>query len=43
MMVLIEYKGFRIVAQSILPINENTLIYGSADGGATLAYILSLV
>jgi hypothetical protein len=31
--VLIEYKGFRIVAQSILPINESTILYGSADGG----------
>lgn len=31
--VLIEYKGFRIVAQSILPINDKTILYGSADGG----------
>lgn len=33
MMVLIDYLGFRLVAESILPINKETLILGSSDGG----------
>jgi len=29
----IDYLGFRLVAESILPINRSTIVYGSADAG----------
>jgi hypothetical protein len=32
-MALINYRGFRLVALSLLPIDKTTLIYGSSDGG----------
>ena len=34
-MCLIDFKGFRLIASSKLPINNSTLVYGSADGGRT--------
>ena len=33
MFCLIDYLGFRLIAQSKLPINENTLVYGSKNNG----------
>lgn len=36
MMAVIDYRGFRLVAMSKLPINDTTLVYGSADGGKTV-------
>jgi Clustered mitochondria len=33
LMCLIDYHGYRLVANSLLPIDQNTLVYGSADGG----------
>ena len=33
---MIDYLGFRITAQSLLPISQQTLAYGSADGGRTV-------
>jgi len=36
MMALFDYCGFRIIACSLLPINQNTLKYGSCDGGKTI-------
>eukprot|EP01127_Copromyxa_protea_P013867 TRINITY_DN3776_c0_g1_i2.p1 TRINITY_DN3776_c0_g1~~TRINITY_DN3776_c0_g1_i2.p1 ORF type:complete len:911 (+),score=104.39 TRINITY_DN3776_c0_g1_i2:727-3459(+) len=30
---LIDYQGFRLTAQAVLPINKRTLVYGSDDGG----------
>jgi len=36
MVVLIDYKGFRLLAMPILPINKSTLKYGSDDGGKTV-------
>jgi hypothetical protein len=36
MMALIDYKGYRLVAISLLPINNSTLIYGTADAGRTV-------
>ena len=30
---LLEYRGFRVIANSVLPINGKTLKYGSNDGG----------
>lgn len=36
LMCVIDYQGHRIIASSILPIDKNTLCYGSADGGYTV-------
>eukprot|EP01129_Flabellula_baltica_P014521 TRINITY_DN696_c0_g1_i1.p1 TRINITY_DN696_c0_g1~~TRINITY_DN696_c0_g1_i1.p1 ORF type:complete len:700 (+),score=142.97 TRINITY_DN696_c0_g1_i1:98-2197(+) len=35
-MALIDYRGFRLVATTHLPISKNTLKYGSDDGGLTI-------
>ncbi len=35
---LIDYKGFRIVAESILPVDASTLVYGSRDAGVTVRH-----
>ena len=36
LMALIDYRGYRLVAQSILPISRSTIIYGSNDSGKTV-------
>ena len=36
LMALIDYRGYRLVAESILPINKFSIQYGSADGGKTI-------
>lgn len=36
LLALIDYKGFRLVATSVLPISDETLVYGSCDGGNTV-------
>lgn len=36
LMALVDYRGFRIIAMSILPIAEDTLVMGSADAGRTV-------
>jgi len=37
LMVLIDYKGFRLIAMPLLPISsQTTLRYGSSDGGSTV-------
>jgi hypothetical protein len=36
MIALLDYKGFRVIAMSVLPITKATLLYGSDDGGATV-------
>ena len=28
LMALVDYRGFRLVAMSVLPVNATTLIYG---------------
>jgi hypothetical protein len=33
---LVTYKGYRLVAMSLLPISRSTLVYGSADGGVSV-------
>jgi hypothetical protein len=33
LMALIDFRGYRLIAQSFLPITEKTLVYGSSDGG----------
>ncbi len=36
LMTLIDYKGFRMTAQAVLPLSPGSIIYGSADAGATV-------
>ena len=36
LMALLDYWGQRLVATALLPINNDTLIYGSADAGRTI-------
>jgi len=33
MMALIDYLGFRLIAIALLPIDRDTIVYGSSDGG----------
>jgi hypothetical protein len=33
LMALVDYRGFRLIAMSILPIDRDTIVYGSADAG----------
>lgn len=35
LVALIDFRGFRLIAQALLPINKKTLQYGSDDGGKT--------
>lgn len=36
LMVLVDYRGYRVVALSVLPIGASTLVYGSNDAGVTV-------
>lgn len=36
MMCVLMYKGFHMIAMSVLPINNSTLVYGSPDAGRTI-------
>jgi hypothetical protein len=36
LMVLIDFRGFRLIAMPILPIGSQTLVYGSSDGGGNI-------
>lgn len=36
LMALLDYRGFRLVAMSKLPLGDDTLIYGSKDAGKTV-------
>ena len=36
MMALVRYRGFTLVAMTLLPVDRSTLVYGSHDGGATV-------
>jgi hypothetical protein len=36
LIVLIDYRGYRLAATSILPLGSSTLVIGSGDGGATI-------
>eukprot|EP01129_Flabellula_baltica_P012033 TRINITY_DN5373_c0_g1_i1.p1 TRINITY_DN5373_c0_g1~~TRINITY_DN5373_c0_g1_i1.p1 ORF type:complete len:726 (-),score=148.54 TRINITY_DN5373_c0_g1_i1:468-2645(-) len=36
LMAVIDYKGFRMVAMSILPIDQTTIKYGSSDAGRSV-------
>ena len=32
MKALVDFKGFRLICVSKLPINKKTIVYGSSDG-----------
>jgi hypothetical protein len=34
--VLVDYRGYRLIAEAILPVGRDTLVYGSADGGTNI-------
>lgn len=36
LMAVVDYRGLRLIATSVLPISSSTLVYGSADGGRTV-------
>ena len=36
LMVLVDYRGYRLIAMPLLPVGPDTLVYGSSDGGATI-------
>jgi hypothetical protein len=38
---LLDHKGFRLIAQSLLPLGSSSLVYGSSDGGNTVRSALS--
>jgi hypothetical protein len=33
LLALIDWRGYRLIATSALPISEDTIVYGSCDGG----------
>jgi hypothetical protein len=33
---VVDYLGYTIEGQSIVPVDKNTLLYGSSDGGRTI-------
>lgn len=35
LIALVDYRGFRLLATTIIPINKDTLVLGSNDAGAT--------
>jgi hypothetical protein len=35
-MAVVDWRGFRLVAMSLLPIGGQSLVYGSSDGGVTV-------
>ena len=36
LMLVIDYRGFRLLATSLLPIDKSTIVYGSYDAGCTI-------
>jgi hypothetical protein len=32
-MALVDYRGFRLIAMSVLPVSGKSLVYGSKDAG----------
>lgn len=38
LMTLVDYRGYRVVCMSLLPINQRTLVHGSSDAGKTLRF-----
>ena len=38
-MALVDYRGFRLIAMSVLPVSGNSLIYGSKDAGCVCVFV----
>jgi hypothetical protein len=38
LMALVDYRGFRLTAMSLLPVDTSTIIYGTFDAGRTIHY-----
>jgi hypothetical protein len=38
LMALVDYRGFRLTAMSLLPVDTSTIIYGTFDAGKTIHY-----
>lgn len=36
LIALINYRGYSLVAQSWIPIDEHTIVYGTSDGGGSI-------
>jgi len=36
LMALVDYRGFRLIAMSILPVDKTTIVYGTSDYGNTI-------
>lgn len=36
LMVLVDYRGYRLIAMPLLPVGHDTIVYGSSDGGHTI-------
>eukprot|EP01127_Copromyxa_protea_P011133 TRINITY_DN2779_c1_g2_i1.p1 TRINITY_DN2779_c1_g2~~TRINITY_DN2779_c1_g2_i1.p1 ORF type:complete len:1346 (-),score=201.42 TRINITY_DN2779_c1_g2_i1:119-3904(-) len=36
LLALVDYRGFRLIAMSILPVGKDTIIYGSCDAGRNI-------
>eukprot|EP01130_Rhizamoeba_saxonica_P016324 TRINITY_DN7530_c0_g1_i1.p1 TRINITY_DN7530_c0_g1~~TRINITY_DN7530_c0_g1_i1.p1 ORF type:complete len:885 (-),score=187.58 TRINITY_DN7530_c0_g1_i1:58-2367(-) len=36
LMCLVDYRGFRLIAMSLFPVDDSTLIYGSCDAGRSM-------
>ena len=36
MMALVRYRGFTLIAMTLLPVDRSTLVYGTHDGGVTV-------
>jgi hypothetical protein len=32
-MILCDYRGYRLLAESLLPLGKDSLVYGSSDAG----------
>lgn len=36
LMVIVDFRGWRLLAASLIPLGHDTLVYGSSDGGAVI-------
>lgn len=43
LMALVDYRGFRLIAMSILPCSSETIIYGSCDAGILMNLPLLMI
>ena len=38
LMALVDFRGYRVICMSLLPITQSTLVHGSADAGKTVQH-----